>query len=426
MRFVTRGGLMRRRVAAGSAAVLALAVGVSGCADDKPPPPPPPQTASASPAESSALDPPLAFAAKPVRIPLPSRMFQVRDGAAYLLEGNNALAAYDLATGARRWSAPLAGPPVRLGNTGPMIAEVDGRPTAFVTYRVEIAGSGTVPDRTVLRVASFGLADGAPGWQSDVDDRGIPDDGSLGVDKVVAASSDHVVLSTDSYDTGGVSGDFTAVLDARTGKTRWTEPAFQARALDGDVVAGMSSEPHPDRTPSSTIGLAASDGSQVWAHEETRPVGNLINGPLGGGLLQVYPVGRRGDGPNGIVDLKTGREVIRLETGGSSSVCRYDDESVVVCSQHLSSRNGTMVAYDATSHKRLWQVPEKGSGREAPRITAARRGMVYGSTSNGPLILDARTGQDKVTDLPFVPEVVVPGFGIEVEQREMTVHPAVG
>ncbi|MGC4765866.1 PQQ-binding-like beta-propeller repeat protein [Micromonospora sp. DT46] len=415
---------MRRRVAAGSAAVLALAVGVSGCSDDTPPPPPK-TTATASPSESSALDPPLAFAAKPVRIPLPSRMFQLRDGAAYLLDGKNALAAYDLATGARRWSAPLAGPPVRLGNTGPMIAEVDGKPTAFVTYRVDIAGSGTVPARTVLRVASFGLADGAPGWQSDVDDRGIPEDGSLGVDKVVAASSDHVVLSTDSYDTG-VSGDFTAVLDARTGKVRWTKPAFQARALDGDVVAGMTSGADAHRVPSSTIGLAASDGSQVWAHEETKPAGNLINGPLGGGLLQVYPVGRRGDGSNGIVDIRTGREVIRLETGGGASVCRYDDESVVVCSQHLVSRTGTMVAYDTTSHERLWQVPGKDSGREAPKITAARRGVVYGSTSNGPLILDARTGQDRVTDLPFVPEVVVPGFGIDVEQREMTVHPAIG
>lgn len=101
-----------------------------------------------------------------------------------------------------------------------MIAEVDGKPTAFLTYRVVIEGSGTISDRTVMRVASFSLADGAVGWQTDVDDERIPSDSGLGVDKVVAANSDHVVVSTDSHDTGGLGSDFTTVLDARTGKIR--------------------------------------------------------------------------------------------------------------------------------------------------------------------------------------------------------------
>jgi outer membrane protein assembly factor BamB len=417
-----------RRARSAVAAVLALTMAISACGGSDPARPT--RSAGASgPAAPPAFDPPLAFAANAVQIQVPSGMFQVQDAVAYLLI-DKALAAYDLSTGTRRWSTPLTDPPVRLGNTRPMIAQVDGELTAFVVYRVLVEGSGTVPDRKVLRVASFRLADGKPGWQSDVDDKRIRADFSdLGVDKVVAASADHVVVSTDSYDIGGGGPDFTAVLDARTGKVRWANPEFQARALDGDIVAGMVSTPVSTGTPASTAGLAAANGSQLWVHEQTRPVGELVDGPLGGGLLLVGRVGFNSDGPNGIIEVRTGREVIHLDpVSGGSHVCRYDDEGIVVCAQHLDNSGGSkaMAAYDTASHKRLWQLPDEAAGREAPMLSAARRGMVYGSTSNGPLILDARTGQDKVTDLGFTPEVVVAGFAIEWNGKEITVHPATG
>ncbi|SCL22177.1 PQQ-like domain-containing protein [Micromonospora nigra] len=359
---------------------------------------------------------------------MPSGMFQTWDGVVYLLTTGNGFLAYDLTKGSLLWKVPLINGPARLGNTGPMIAEVDGKPTAFLTYRVVIEGSGTISDRTVMRVASFSLADGAVGWQTDVDDERIPSDSGLGVDKVVAANSDHVVVSTDSHDTGGLGSDFTTVLDARTGKIRWSNPAFQARALDGDTVAGMRSTDYRAKAERATIGLAASDGAQRWIHENTRPSGVLGSGQLGGGLMQVYPVRGNSEGrPAGLIEIKTGREVIRFEPAGTAT-CRYDGEAVVVCAQHggRSGETGSMAAYDATSYKLLWQLPDKAAGREAPKLSAARRGAIYGSTSNGPIILDARTGQDKVTDLSFTPDVVIPGFGIVKSLKAIKVHAATG
>jgi hypothetical protein len=60
--------------------------------------------------------------------------------------------------------------------------------------------------------------------------------------------------------------------------------------------------------------------------------------------------------------------------------------------------------------------------RIAPNIATARRGVVYAHVgkdndkdAESALILDARTGQDKITDLPFSPDMVVPGFALMID-----------
>ena len=59
-------------------------------------------------------------------------------------------------------------------------------------------------------------------------------------------------------------------------------------------------------------------------------------------------------------------------------------------------------------------------------MTAVWHGLIYGSTANGPVILDARTGQDKVTSPGADPSIVDAYVGIEVDPtgKEVLAYPA--
>lgn len=109
------------------------------------------------------------------------------------------------------------------------------------------------------------------------------------------------------------------------------------------------------------------------------------------------------------------------------------------------------MALDLTSRKAIWQNPssrperrsgsgprpsprpissraaEHGSNRTAPNIAEAYDGLVYGTTANGPVVLNARTGED-VNDSPgVVPIVTDPDAGIgEGENNELESYLATG
>lgn len=68
---------------------------------------------------------------------------------------------------------------------------------------------------------------------------------------------------------------------------------------------------------------------------------------------------------------------------------------MTVCSTPGQDSTATATALDSTTGRLLWQLPDKASGRIAPSVTAIWHGAVYGSTENGAVVLDARTGADR-------------------------------
>jgi outer membrane protein assembly factor BamB len=84
----------------------------------------------------------------------------------------------------------------------------------------------------------------------------------------------------------------------------------------------------------------------------------------------------------------------------------------VVCGYANGAQGQNAFAVDGTTGKVLWQLPDKKANRTAPNITGTYDGMVYGTTANGPVVLNARTGKD-VNDSPgTAPIVTDPDVGI--------------
>lgn len=407
---------MWSRVAA--AVVCALSLGVAGCGEDDPSPPARTVApASPSPITSAppgpTFDPPLAFESEGVEVAsavsdrtytYTDRDFEVAEGSAYVVaEGR--LTARSLATGERLWSQRLDagtfGIPTR---TAPKVARVGGRSVVVVAYLVVFKGTGTTADRRVVRVSAFDTSDGAIAWNTHIDDRNaIPQslkDGEVGV---AAASEKHVVVSTapDIEEFLGQSVDFTAVLDSATGTVRWVQRLFYAASLEKDTIAGV------DRADDGEVLAAKSavNGATVWSR--TKPVVSTKDNVrhLAPGLVTVV------GSPTLIVTVARGATVV--DTGDYYDPCVHDQRAVAVCAERMAFGE-PVAAWDTGTGKRLWSLPDRAANRVAPRVTAAWHGAVYGETENGPVILDARTGQDKARDVAVAPHRVVTGYGLGV------------
>jgi hypothetical protein len=85
-----------------------------------------------------------------------------------------------------------------------------------------------------------------------------------------------------------------------------------------------------------------------------------------------------------------------------------------------------LVALDATSGKSPWCLPK--GGRTALKVTSVWDGAVYGTTSNGPVVLDGRTGRDRQETPGIAPLVADAYAGIAVDETsgQVMIYPATG
>ncbi|WNF30375.1 PQQ-binding-like beta-propeller repeat protein [Streptomyces sp. C11-1] len=142
-----------------------------------------------------------------------------------------------------------------------------------------------------------------------------------------------------------------------------------------------------------------------------------------------------------LVDAKTGKEK-PLADKARPVECRYDEKSVVVCGRHpgAARRAAEVFAVDVASGKVLWELPDRAAGRIVPEVTAVRHGRVYASTASGPVVLDARSGQDIELEPGIAPVAVNEYAGLTAVRKtgsgsgfssaddlwEMTLHRARG
>jgi outer membrane protein assembly factor BamB len=206
--------------------------------------------------------------------------------------------------------------------------------------------------------------------------------------QIVAATSDLLVIGTD---------DSTIVLDSRTGMQRWAAAGFRPSALDAGVVVGANvSAAH------AVAARNAADGKQTWSNAD--PFDRVE--ALGGGLVTVI-----GSTATRLLEANTGK--VRATMGGNHT-CLWDAEAIVVCYTYADHVAGIEVS----SGKTLWELSSTTADRIVPRILSIRRGALYVTAGgNGPVILDARTGRDRVTAVAVAPIRVVPGYGLVLSDR---------
>lgn len=131
-----------------------------------------------------------------------------------------------------------------------------------------------------------------------------------------------------------------------------------------------------------------------------------------------------------LVAAATGKTRTTLSHGAGTTAgsslgfsCTFDRWATDVCAAG-SGPNAVAFGMDATSGKVLWQLPDKASNRVAPAVTTTWHGAVYGTTSSGPVILDARSGADR-NDSPGIAPVLVDAYvGVGPTSSGLAAYPA--
>ncbi|HEY2225831.1 hypothetical protein [Actinomycetospora sp.] len=155
-------------------------------------------------------------------------------------------------------------------------------------------------------------------------------------------------------------------------------------------------------TPSSVVGLDVATGARRFVADEGATALTVSRaGPssaaVGGrraGTARAFLATVGADG--------SPRPEVDLGTATSAPRCVWDEASVTVC-----SGANRAFALDAVSAQVLWSLP--AAGRIPPQLTTAWHGAVYGTTVNGPVVVDGRTGRDR-NPAPGAAPVVVDGY----------------
>ncbi|SDM59887.1 outer membrane protein assembly factor BamB family protein [Allokutzneria albata] len=414
-----------------SCGLAALALAVSACGT-----PALPEAAKSSEAAPTSTVPPAKTADPPTvfdtaaAVPLPRSMAQTNIGGgvtskyttlnkrtAYTVTPVE-LNAVDVLTGEQKWVARLDGVPAdpnfRAGpfvtNAGPRPPAVDNRGSLVVAAMpTSEPGKGTTPGYQSLAVIAVDAESGTKRWESRVR---VPDSigstgGSGAITKVVAVTETAVVAT---YRKGEA---MTVVLDAATGRTLWERPEYEAGSVHGDVVVGADSNVAENKSMIQATALALSDGAQRWVGAARSSAVTVV--PAGPAMVVIDSTNYgSGDPALLFLDPATGAERGKLTHKGgfgpsAYGKCDYDQQSVVVC-----LANGRLAGYDASTGKELWALPDKTTNRIAPTMTIVWHGALYGRTTNGPVVLDAKTGADRSAEPGIAPHWVSEYVGIGV------------
>jgi hypothetical protein len=269
----------------------------------------------------------------------------------------------------------------------PVLADLDGQRRAVVAFATTAPGQGTTPSRPVLEVVTVDTSTGAAAERVELDPGKVETYTDRDHPKVLGAHAGTVIVQV---------GADTVAVDLRSRRETWRRANFTAGAVAGDTVVGADAKTmFDDYTKTVTVrGLAADSGKQRWQ------AGPYRSAAVTAGSPKVVTV--TGTGPDAkhffrLLDAVGGKVLDTSVATGDSGYqieCMYDGATVTVCQTDQPDRwagafddNGTW----------LWELPDKNSNRVAPTVTAAWHGAVYGSTANGPLVLDARTGADRET-----------------------------
>jgi hypothetical protein len=400
----------------------------------------------------AGYDPPIAFGTRGTALPAPASVDMSLDGiqdgpAPVALAGRTAfvatgagLTAIDASTG--RTIANVApvdtvvSPPDSgsgAGGAAPpaVVADLAGRETVLVGYVVQQPGHGTASPSLAVEVDVLDartadrlsvIVAPVPGEPSDLS--GSPSVTVLGeVDGVV------VLSEGDSDD-----GYLTEAINLVDRKVLWQNQTFLGDVIAGTAVVGTrdSSGALGQGANGGTFGvrLAGLDlrtGRRLWLG-----LGDLSDAQVvaGGGEEVLLNSGHFSTGGYVVAMVDAQNGSARTLTTGESPfettpwTCVSDGVATDVCS--ADAEQTVAVAFDATTGRVLWQLPDKATDRVAPTVTDAWHGVVYGTTASGPVVLDARTGQDR-NDSPGVAPIVVDGYAAVAggAQNGLEAYPAI-
>ncbi|WP_433204831.1 PQQ-binding-like beta-propeller repeat protein [Nocardia sp. CA-107356] len=380
-----------------------------GCGSDQSAPPATSTVTSA--ANRPSFDPPKVFSAQAVsKINTPdpkywSRECTLYDGTALCASRQGTLVATDPLNGKQAWQAsptvsPIGTSPVR--DHGVIHAPIVHGDTVIAAFGGSVPASGTVPEKAAIEVIAVEVGTGRRLWNTVIDlgaasgSRQLPIS-TLATIKVVAVTANAVVITGR---TPLLAGDRNAtwVIDPQSHQIRWLADEFVAEYANDDAVIGdgKAGTGHNARR-----GRSIDDGREMWsapvAGDGTRYL--TANTP-NVAFIERYKAFE-------LVDPVTGQPHYTMSDPSADPLkktwqCVYDQRQIIVC------QNKTQIlGFDITNPaKPLWEFGSDNS-RVPPAMTAAYHGVIYGlNSSQRPIALDARTGQD-LPDNPMIAPTLV-------------------
>jgi hypothetical protein len=332
------------------------------------------------------------------------------------------LTAIDVISGKQQWKTPIEGVPADPNaQAGPFVNDAGPRPpvvsedgkTVIGAFPITVPGKGTTPAHFAVAVMAVGAEKGDVQWSALVDaPTSEVSDGQGAITRVVGITDQAVVFT---YVVDGFNETF--AIDPATQKTLWRQPKYAGGTVQGDVVTGIDTPTYGDDFESQVTGRGLSDGKQRWV--AAKEAGELkLVGAGAETLVMSYTDYKKDVDVLLFVDPATGKPKRPAETAEASTLgsnpfddCTYDQQSIVVCVVGTDMQQ--LRAFDAASGKQLWAVPkDKNENREVPSVRAVWHGAIYGTTSNGPIVLDGTTGADKSTEVGVAPHWVSEYAGI--------------
>ncbi|WP_329125088.1 outer membrane protein assembly factor BamB family protein [Streptomyces sp. NBC_01465] len=303
----------------------------------------------------------------------------------------------------------------------PAIVTIGGTPALLTPFPVQVSGTGTQASHQAVEIDASDPATAEVRWRVTLrlpewaDDLGT----ELTATAVGADGNTGVVAVSQSNDNAVTYG-----IDLTTHRQIWVQDGFAATGIAGGMAVGWDTEKYEAHA----AGHDAATGAPRWQGQYIVNQSVSALGPhfvllQGGHFGSEHPYVQ-------LLDPATGKTKQQLPVPLSKGTCVYDEKSTVVCH---GTGNGTdddaAFGLDATTGKTLWRLPDKQADRIAPEITTAWHGRVYGKTKNGPVALDARTGQDLPTSPRIAPVLVNGSAGLAPDKvdgwkTELFVYPA--
>lgn len=289
----------------------------------------------------------------------------------------------------------------------PVIAKHGDKTLALSSLITQVPGSGTTKGHHEVELLAADTDKAARAWSARIPlgEMEYTVDVAEEDTEVVGLHQDTVIV----FAQGRLFG-----VDVNSHQKVWTAPGTHAAGavLAAGKVVALRDEENGARHP---VGLDPTDGHQAWALKDLAADALVAASPdtvLVGGDLTAQDY----DNKAGAVLLE-GATSKRIKTYGrelSVNRCHYDDHATTICTGMDS-----IVAYNAQTGSTRWKLPS--GNRIAPNVTLVRAGLVYGTTENGPVVLDATTGADK-EDQPGIAPYFSDGYvGIALTKSDQTV-----
>lgn len=423
----------RLLLVAGLALSLTTACGGSGDGDGPSWATPPARGAEGggdkhSPGRVKAYDPPLKFqddgGAQYVAGGTGEGKWSVRlKGTTVYAASDDEVRAMNVLDGEELWSVKPKGRPAEDTDYGteavggPELVELDGRTAVLAAFSITRPGTGTTPDRQLIELTAVAADSGKRLWTTELE---RPEGEEEGEPYVAGVDDSAVVFSF-----GGNGSAVTMGVSLDTRRTSWTEEGFYADFVDGSVVVGRGGADSVLGGGVSVEGRNIADGSEMWTYKERLNSAELS--PAGDGLFTAVvdaPFERDTDIAT-LLTTDTGKEPPKLRAakpfGDPTDLTCWNAEDTALLCAVAEKFDKRLVAVDPGTWTELWSVADDDESRLMPSVSTVFHGAVYGTTENGSVILDARTGKDRSADsggTPFLVNEYVGLFGGSIGEIE--------